>query len=196
MSLILPPSYESFYHLGIDPGSVNTGLALFRVDSRTLAIQSITALTILVPRLIAYNPFDEEFVVERAIRYEKLLDTLIDFIATHRVVRVSCESSFYNPKTPQVFSVLTAIVNLLRHRLLHYDQNIVFTVYPPRTVKQFVGAEVFANDADKTKKSVLDALKRIEEVCKTTDTNLDFLSEHAIDAMAIGYIDLKKGLSL
>ena len=196
MSLIIPPFYEYFHHLGIDPGSVNTGLAIFRVNSRSLKIEKITPITMQVPRLIAYNPFDEEFVVEKAIRYEKLLDTITEVIQTYGVVRVSCESSYYYPKTPQVYGVLIAIVNLLRHRLLQINQNIVFTIHPPRTVKQFVGAEVFANDQDKTKKSVLDALNKIDEIRLNTDIELEFLSDHAIDAMAIGYIDLKKGLSL
>ena len=49
---------------------------------------------------------------------------------------------------------------------------------------------------DKTKKSVLDALNKIDEIRLNTDIELEFLSDHAIDAMAIGYIDLKKGLSL
>lgn len=187
MPLYLPQSFSSYKLLGIDPGLNFTGVAELTICYHTGKILSIEAYTLANDRLSDYTGLDHDTISERTVKLYKLKLALRYILQRVNPSRIACEAPFYNRLRPMAFGTLLEVVNVLYSAVLEYNSNIPFTTIAPMSVKKFVSAKMVKNDTEKGKLAVKDAIKSIPEIMDVLLTNIDLLSEHAIDAIAIGY---------
>ncbi len=167
--------------VSIDPGSrfcgacayeFNTGLDTMRVlDAYTLRMHRIHRARTLSMDL------DEPPTVERL---RELEDALYRFFDAWKPGLVSCESAYFKQQ-PKPYEILTLCIGATRTALRRYDDHQRLHLIEPSVAKNDVGVKGGANDKDLTRA----ALQRIPDLL-LPDNYLE-LTEHAVDAIAIGY---------
>lgn len=182
--MIIPDGYNSFNILSIDPGSINTGIAIISIENDM--IQSIDARTIEVMKIRDRVGYDVDSQPEKLIRLSNLARLFTDIVDRYKPIAVACESPFYNRKFPMAYGTLLTIMNNFQMALANYNQTIPFFTIEPRTVKSAVGAISLVG-----KDPVRDAVSRIPAIMNTLVPPLHSLDEHSIDAIAVGYAYLK-----
>ena len=182
--MIIPEGYNSYNILSIDPGSVNTGIAIISIENDM--IRSIDARTIEPMKLKDRVGYDVDFQPEKLIRLSNLAHTFIDIVDRYKPIAVACESPFYNRRFPMAYGTLLTILNNFQMALAQYNQTIPFRTIEPRVVKSAVGAiSIIGKDP------VRDAVSKIPSIMNTLIPPLHSLDEHSIDAIAVGYAYLK-----
>jgi Holliday junction resolvasome RuvABC endonuclease subunit len=123
-------------------------------------------------------------------RHNKLLGhtkKLTQHFEQARPIAVASEAPFYNRLRPTAYEALLSTVNAVRQAVINYSYWMPLETVEPRTVKMAIGA---MGNADKTmvKQALLkhDIYKHIE--------NVDKLTEHEIDAVAVAYWRYKNAL--
>lgn len=187
MPIILPEVYRSYRVMSIDPGLNFTGVGIQDVDVATSIISAIQAFTLVNQRLEDCTGLDPESVSERTIKLWKLRDAIVTVLHRYKPIFVVCEAPFYDHRRPMAFGALLEVVNAIQMAVLIYNSNIRFVLLPPLVVKKFVGAQTIKNDTEKGKLEVKRAISAIPAIMNVLQNDIDTLSEHAIDAIAIGY---------
>ena len=159
--------------VSIDPGTLHCGVAVWKLDNKTLSIKNIKTFTIEID-----NNYDLE---DRLTLLKKRLTNLwenIDEIPLHLVH----ESAFMNRLRPQAYGPIYTTIYIIRKSFLSYykinNKDRIFA-YPPKLVKSFI----IKGDANKN--DILNGVKKTEELITFIDETKQ--SEHEIDAIAIGY---------
>lgn len=192
MAIVIPENYHTFRLLSIDPGLRNIGLAFHTVDARTYKILQVSAQTFQVWKGQLPPEIEIETHNERLLKLLQIRTKLQITLEGFRPNIVSCEGPFYNPLFPDAYGALCAVVSTIQIEVSNYSQTAGFHVFQPQEVKKAVGAAMVRNNPEEAKKAVRNALRTIPEVMVGLTDNLDDLSEHAVDAIAIGYCCLKK----
>lgn len=156
--------------ISIDPGTTTCGVAIFFIDDITFEIKNITSFTITID-----NAIPLEF------RLYKLYETLHKIILEVGPMHYVHESSFMNRFRPQAYGPIYAAIFMIRKAFIDYNSTSGLFTYPPKSIK----AVVSTGNADKD--DMFKAVSSIQELSKFL-TGME--SEHAIDAMAIGYVHL------
>lgn len=166
--------------MSIDPGNDHTGVAIFTLTFPTFDIIAIDAIT------SNYNERDAKFRFGfgegNGARYAKVRYhgvKLHKLIKHHNPAVIICEAPFFNPKMPGVYKALVELLTGIRNACYKANHRTPFLTYEPRTVKANLGSKM------KGKEAVYAALKAIEEL--NSKIAIDTLSEHAIDAIAVGF---------
>lgn len=187
MPIYVPDLYATYKIIGIDPGLSNAGVSVYTLDGQTGQILDIEAFTLINDRLKDPTELDNESHSDRTYKLMKLKQAFAQVLFYHRPAYVSCEAPFYNRLMPMAFGALTEVVSYIRSAVLEYNGNIRFETFPPMTVKKFIGAKAAKNDTIKGKSLVSEAVARNPEIMNVLKVPLAELSEHAIDAVAVGY---------
>lgn len=182
--MIIPSDYKTFKLVAMDPGLHNIGLAVFTltlVDDK-VKIKSISASTISSNKVkqidnIDTDIHDELFSIRRNMTsavIREVLEIEPSFFVT--------ESAFFNPTRPNSFAQLHAIITAVLDGILLADGNIATGRLPPKSVKKTFGiAKEIGKDP------VKDAVSKKTEIMSALVQDIDELTEHAIDAIAVGY---------
>lgn len=170
-----------FNLLSIDPGSAHLGVAVYRVRFNTKELIESFAFTIEAKHSKDYlrdysNQFGDKYARLTAMKNE-----LYSVFDTYRPSLVICESPFFNSFTPNAFSILTELVNLIQMTLREFNNSIPFYKVDPPRAKKAVGAK---GNAKKEEMTI--AIDRFKETLKL-NSSVELLDEHSIDALAIGY---------
>jgi Holliday junction resolvasome RuvABC endonuclease subunit len=187
MPLNLPEQYVTYRIVGIDPGLLNLGFAVYHIDYLTGKIVKIEAFTIVNDKLPDRTGLDEETVPERTIKLYKLKAAIQWALGTYGPSYVVCEAPFYNRFMPMAYGALLEVVSVIHGAVLEWNPNIGFHTVAPLLVKKLVGTKAVKNDTLKGKELVKSGVKAIPEIMNVLATPIDTLSEHAIDAIAVGY---------
>jgi len=167
--------YSNFYIIGIDPGS-NTGVAIFELSSIDMSILSISTHTVILNNMI--NGTD--VLLERNIVLSKICSYLYD---TYIPKAVAVEAAFLNSRFPKAVMQLSQYTTTIDQTFYNKDNFIKILRYPPKYVKKYIGG---GGNADKD--GMLLATRNIPELLNNIDLNR--LTEHEIDAIAIGYVSI------
>ena len=97
----------------------------------------------------------------------------------YKPLSVVCETPFFNMQRPSAAGPLYELLTTLEQTLFEWDKEKPLYKVEPKTVKKAVGAS--ANAKKDEVRSALSKVKELQCAC------LDFLDEHAIDAIAVGY---------
>lgn len=187
MPIFVPDQYANYKIFGIDPGLSNAGVSIYTLDGYTGQILNIEALTLINDRLKDPCEVDFESHSERTYKLLRLKQAFIELLNYHRPACVSCEAPFYNRLRPMAYGALVEVVSYIYSAVLEYNGNIRFETFPPMTVKKFIGAKAIKNNTVKGKIEVSDAVSNNPEIMSVLTVPLADLSEHAIDAVAVGY---------
>jgi len=172
--------------LSIDPGTIRLGFSIIKLSIKDLEIVEAFAWTIEATRLDFYKEdviqiHGEKFA--RIIAIKKMFKYVLEF---YRPLSVVCESPFFNMARPSAAGPLYELLATIEQTVFEWDNQKPLYKVEPKTVKKAVGAS-----ANAKKDEVRIAVSKVKELqCAC----LDFLDEHAIDAIAVGYAYINQSL--
>jgi len=169
--------HKTFYLIGIDPGN-NTGLALFEIYTDTFEIKNISTSVVVLNTLVHT---EEELLMNRNIILGNLCVRLAE---TYDPNIMAMEAAFLNSRFPKAVMQLSQYTSTVEQAFYCYNKFIKLFKYPPKYVKKAIGA---GGNADKDGMTV--AVANISELSSKID--LSRVTEHEIDALAIGYITIQ-----
>lgn len=172
--------------LSIDPGSTYLGISVFEFDPRTVDIVSIHSFTLDATKL-DIDPDRIEAIGLRPARIARLMLALEGILYIYKPNVVVCEDAFWNPGRPSAFEPLVECISGVRMTCQRYQPLMTVGMIRASVAKNAIGV---SGGASKT--PILQGLMAIKEIVKTTQEPLNTLSEHAHDAIAIGYCALMK----
>jgi len=158
--------------VSVDPGTSTCGVAIWDIDD-DFKIVSLRSLTIKVNTEIYLDT-----------RIKKVHDFLLKIYKEEEPVLLVHESGFIDRFRPQAYGPIYATIYMIRTSFRKYhdttDDDFIFQ-YPPKMVKALMST----GEAGK-----LDMLKAVNDNKELKPFLTDTESEHAIDAIAIGYTHL------
>jgi len=166
---------EHFYVLGIDPGN-NTGIAIFKLSTLDMSILSIDTLTVVLNNMIT----GDDIQLERNICLSRVCSYLYSL---YKPNLIGVEAAFLNSRFPKAVMQLSQYTSTIDQTFYNLNPFIKIMRFPPKYVKKYIGG---GGNADKDR--MLVAIKDIPELLSNID--LYRLTEHEVDALAIGYISI------
>ena len=191
MPLVTPESYNSFKLLSIDPGTRHLGLAYYTVDSRDYRILSLYTETVKVWKETLPPGIEEELYTDRFFKLLRISTKIRTTMDLFKPSIVACEGPFFNGAFPDAYGALCSVVTIITEQVHHHNPAVEFHTYQPQEVKKVVGAKLIRNNTEEAKRAVRVAVSENTEIMAGLKDNLDDLSEHAVDAIAIGFCCLK-----
>lgn len=177
--------------LSIDPGTMFTGIAVSEVDQDRSNFRVVHAQTLDLNKLARGVP--EDYVLihgDRRARLCMLTACITRLLAAWRPVSVVSESPYASGHI-QAFEALVECLSAIGEGVRNYDDYMRLNTLEPSLVKKGVGVK--GNTGDKL--LMRTAIQNIPDLI--LDVNVDTLSEHAVDAIAVGYshynLSKKKG---
>lgn len=174
----------------MDPGLNNIGLAVWEIEnSRDLTVLSVSTFTLKEQSVTDDYCYDPEFVEEQFLKRMRMTEAVMRFIRHDKPSVFISEMPFFNPLMPSSFAILTEVVSGIFTEIRKYDNTIQIVGFSPKAVKKTLGVAGI-----KGKEVVKEALRLKEEFMDNLTEDFDKLSEHAIDAGAIGltYLTMKR----
>ena len=159
-----------FNIIGIDPGN-NTGVSIISIDEISMEIISIETKTIV---LEVYS----DGGLHNRTTY--LYDYIYNLMLAYDPIMVCLESSFLNIRFPKAVLQLSQYINSIKLAINHVNKYCTIRDYPPKLVKK-----IFSNSGNSDKDAMLSAMRNHVVV---NYINIDMLSEHEVDSLAIGYL--------
>ena len=175
---------EYFTIMGIDPGSRNLGIAIFYINMYTLEIIEIIPIPISLNKYFVYS--NNRSSLTSRLFY--LRQEFKEILEAYNPVAIAIESGFINPRMPGAVIPLASAITIMSSVIMKLDMDISIIDYPPSIIKKAVGANPLGN-----KSPVFNALSRNKEI--KSIVNLDLLTEHCVDSIAIAYtmlIEIRK----
>lgn len=171
---------SSFNIFGVDPGK-NTGIAIINVNIDNLTINNIETIRLKLDK----TTYEYNFDFINNIFYLK--DFLLKMLNNYNPVAIGYETAFINTKFPNAIGQLSQYTCILDMVSREHNPFIKVYRYAPMLAKSLFNKSV-GGKADKS--DMLNALKCNTELISFV--NLDIITEHEVDAVAIGYITLQK----
>lgn len=187
----VPDNYTQFKIIALDPGLNNIGVAIFDIEAYPLKIVRIHALTLKEERVLDTVTLDDDYTPDRTMKRGRMVAGVMKFIRAHDPISVVSESPFFNRLMPSSFAVLTEVINDIFKEILEYNNNIRLSTVEPLLVKHTLGVA-----GKKGKDVVREAMNTRKDILDLLDVELDFLDEHAIDAIGVGVTYFTRRLSL
>lgn len=168
--------------LSIDPGINNCGLSVLDLESDFVVKENC-----LVKNARKFT--DEEKVVEtkfgnRTVKVMAIINKIKEILTKYPSIdRLIIEAPFYNALTPMAYGSLLEVIFSIKY-LIVVPMNMDMKLIEPLLVKKLFSGQHMA------KKEVMRQFlikKRDDGEIKLT-ANIDDLSEHEIDSIAIGYV--------
>jgi len=155
--------------ISIDPGTRTIGICYWQLD-KNLDIINITSETLII---------DDNIVLEQ--RLNIIYNLFYKIFEIYKPFQVVHEDAFMNRFRPNAYGPIYTTIYLIRNAYINqYGYYGIFS-YPPKSIKAVI------NTGDANKNDMLMGVKKIEELKRFITDNM---SEHEIDAIAIGYTHL------
>ena len=175
---------DTFNLVGVDPGTNYTGVVAMEVSATTLEIVSIK------PHLIDVHGLESTRHKDLQFRLFLILNSFRDILRYYSPMIVTLEYGFINRLRPAAYGPLSQVRAVLEQSVMllnTFERNVGFmrvNGFAPSTIKNAVGSK---GGADKV--TIEAAVGNIPEIAKHVDVNT--LSEHEVDGIAIAYTQLK-----
>lgn len=168
--------------LSIDPGVNNCGLAA--LDPRSPFTVREVHLVKNARKFTDAEKEVEKFHGTRVVKVLAITAKVREMLEKFPdITTIVVEAPFYNALTPAAFGGLLEVIYAIRYSIV-IPANLQFKLIEPLIVKK-----LFANKAMATKEVMRQFLTtKTEDGSIILDTPVDALSEHEIDAIAIGFV--------
>lgn len=166
--------------IGVDPGK-NTGVSIYTVSVPDLKIVSIFTYKIV----LSNGDVTDNSEVNLIKRLNTLYSNISNLMQNVKPYVVAMEAAFMNKRFATAVIHLSQYISAIQLAVRHNNPWVPIVKYPPKSVKFLFGA---GGSADKDDMS--GQIKKIHEIANMID--IDSLSEHEIDSLAIGYIAINK----
>lgn len=172
---------------GIDPGSLKLGIAIMDVCLDQSTVHAIETRTITPVHTYQGTQYTDTPLAKLSAdeRIELISAEIRYLLEIHEPILVCFETAFYSRRFPTAFPVLQKQLNNLMDTVKTTAPYADIQAYSPPTAKKAVGAAVRGG-----KDAVRVALK--DKGLSLLISDYDNISEHAVDAVAIGYCGLIK----
>lgn len=161
-----------YYNIvGIDPGK-NLGIAVYTIDDRDFRIGDVQTFIYYLDKGV----YSDRITVEK-LNY--LSDIVFDILDVFRPISVAFEAAFKHRFANAVMQ-LSQYTGVIEREICNFDEYIKVFKYPPKVIKKTIGA---TGSADKD-----DMFKTVSKIPELKPFIRKDITEHEIDAMAIGYI--------
>jgi len=169
------------YWLSLDPGVNMTGLTVSDVTDSYQVIK-----TYLVKNNRSFTP--EEKVLEktqgpRAVKILAIVNKVKEILAKHSIDVIVIEAPFYNRLTPQAYGSLLEVIFALKYMVLVPEDRKYLLIEPTLVKKLFTGHGMAKKEAMKQF-----LISKKEAGLIQMDLDIETLSEHEIDSVAIGFV--------
>lgn len=167
--------------LSFDPGSTMVGLAVSEFDDDYTTMRVIHAETIDLVRLqrFSHDMYAQKHG-ERATRLH-ILSTVVWRSARAWKPCFFCSEAPYLGRFPQAYAALVESIEAIHAGLRVYDALQPFPTIDPATVKNRVGVNGRSGDKELMRQAIQ------QQGDLTLGIDVSELSEHAVDAIAVGY---------
>ena len=190
--MITPVGDDVYRVVGIDPGTETLGWGVIDLDLRHCTITVVAAGTYYASRLSS-SPFqDYELACGNRLQRIRLLGRAIRSLLQHYTPhRVISESPFLG-RFASSYESLTQCMMGLREAVFEYDPSTILWGIDPISVKKNVGFEVKRKmSKQQLKEGVRDAIRKLR-LQWANNVNLEALTEHAVDAIAVALWEARK----
>lgn len=185
--LVVPENYHVLRLLAIDPGLNNNGYALIQVDTKLKQIISIEAHSIATDKLPDPWWVNHNIHPERLVKINKIESTFEQLAVATQPHVVVCESPFFNPTRPNAFKALVEAMSAIQIGIVKANPFLQFFFIAPQQMKAYLKAI----KKDSTKDYVRERVMSTPDIQPFLIDVIDELSEHAVDAVGVGYAYLK-----
>lgn len=177
--ILLPNRLDNLRVVGVDPGTVNMGIASLEADCCSNQLIVADAFTVIAKDTDPAYRTMGELHGARVGRLMNLSDRLLCFLREYQPHAVVVESNYMGASVDS-FRSLVESVCMVRNAVYQYNPLIPLHTVDPRTVKQLAGLKGRNPD----KEAVREALRHRPDLKWKVD--IDELDEHSIDAIPIG----------
>ena len=171
---------DIFYIIGVDPGT-KTGVAVYGID-KDFNIKSITPYTIY---LDSYVDTESNSFTKDADRYLALGNLITELMEKYNPVGLSIESSFINKKFMGSGMKVATYISVVIFAAKKYNKDLLVVKLAPKQVKKWMGDATA--DKDAMKEFVVKLFRDMFKEDISHILTFENLTEHSIDAMAIGH---------
>lgn len=170
--------YRHIY-LSIDPGTTMLGTTInaITMDNQWVVLHSCTTNIGLVVR----HSFPTELIEIHGERFFKNMTcgNVVNKMATDWLVNSVVSESPYMGRFALAFAALTECMHSIRNALYQVDPNRLLHTIDPSSIKKCVGVSGKSGDKNLMRNAV--------STLAGSMVNIDYLDEHAIDSIAVGY---------
>lgn len=176
-----PLGKGNVYLLSIDPGINFTSMIITDITNGFHVVECN-----IVKNNRAFTP--EEKVIEaaqgpRAVKLLSIIKKFKDIIGRYNIDMIIIEAPFYNALTPQAYGSLLEVIFGLKYSVL-VPLNLKYKLIEPTLVKK-----LFTSHGAAKKEAMKQFLiSKVESGQIKLDRNIDELTEHEIDGIAIGFV--------
>ena len=170
--------------LSIDPGIGNFGLSVIDHSCDFKVIDTVNVR--LVKKLSEENKILEKKYSLRTVRVLNILKTVNEYIDTYKPTMVTIEAPFYHSLTPMAYSALLEVIFAIKYNIL-IPKDLPFKLIEPLLIKKLFTSNSLASK-DLIKQFLI---TKIADKDIFMEKDIELLSEHEIDSIAIGYVFVK-----
>lgn len=170
--------HKHYYIIGIDPGTINLGVSIIKLEHSTNNILDINTYNIRVKGKVSLGN-----------RILNISDTLYNIFLEYKPSRVAIETPFVSMRRINAAIPLARLYQQLLNSTIEASRKgnfeLVQVDISPVEAKMAYGGNLRTD-----KDTMLKLLKGYKDVVKHLD-NVDSLSEHEVDAIAVALFDIK-----
>jgi len=167
---------SNFNIIAIDPGN-NLGVAILTISTMEYNITNVNTFTVVLDQYV-------RGIGPSALERNTFLTRVCgELYKTYKPTMVVMEAAFMNPRFPLAVMQLSQYTSTISQTFYNMNPFTKIKSYPPKYIKKYAGGGGKANKLD-----MLTAVSSIPELSKHIILNR--LTEHEIDAVAIGYVAL------
>ena len=169
-------------YLSIDPGIAHLGISVIDNTNEFKVLE-----TVLVKNTRKFT--DEEKIIEiaygpRVVKVLAIVDSINQLLDKYKAIEIIIlEAPFYSALTPVSYGALLEVISAIKYKII-IPRDLPFKLIEPLLVKK-----LFTNKGMASKEAMKQFLiQKKENGNIVLETEIDTLSEHEIDAIAIGFV--------
>lgn len=167
--------------LALDPGSRTLGLAVLEYDFETGKLHVLFTRCLDVDEGLKSLRYMEDLIGTRLTRLKIIADFLKNQIEEWEPSTIIMETPYMGSHA-QAFKILVEVMRTIEQCVLAYSNGIPLEKIDPSTVKKTIGVKGNCGDKD----LMLIAVKAIDYLVVEDGIDLDTITEHEVDGIAVG----------
>lgn len=171
------------FFLAVDPGINNCGLCVGSYIDNKYHIHKTHKVNNL-RKLVENEKTLEEKYDLRSVKVLAILQEIKKLIDHYGIKDIIIEAPFYNSLTPNAFGSLLEVIYAIKYSIAIPNNYNIILFEPLNIKKQFT---TFSQAKKHVMKEFLLSKQLNKEILHDEDINFDTISEHEIDAIAVGY---------
>ena len=178
--------------ISIDPGLNFCGISVIESEKLTEDTATFKVLeTILVKNARKFTETEkslEKRLDARTVKVLSIIDTIRGLLERYEIEAIVIEAPFYNALTPMTYGSLLEVIFGIKYSLV-INSELNFHLIEPLRIKK-----IFTNFSQANKEQMATFLRNKKESGDIEiDKNIEELSEHEVDSIAVGFVYVLDG---